>query len=183
MGIVVSLIAIKEQSKTVPWYIANRPEPVVYEVTINNDFGGSTPHNTEVDCDDYEYPYFPEFEFYRFNEDELDLIARCVEAEAGNQDLYGRQLVVDVILNRLESDEFPGTIEEVIYQKNQFAVVGNGMIDKAVPSELTHEAIALECEYRTNRDVLWFCSTGFLPYGEKWMKVGDHYFCINDGNF
>ena len=48
--------------------------------------------------------------------DSIDLLAKCVEAEAGNQGLYGKQLVVDVILNRVDSDSFPNTIEEVIKQ-------------------------------------------------------------------
>ena len=44
-----------------------------------------------------------------------------------------------MVLNRLHSNEFPNTIEEVIYQKvngvPQFSVAHNGMIDREVKAE------------------------------------------------
>ena len=52
--------------------------------------------------------------------DSLEYLACLVEAEAGNQDELGKRLVVDVVLNRLDSNEFPDNIYDVINQKNQF---------------------------------------------------------------
>ena len=46
--------------------------------------------------------------------DSLEYLAACVEAEAGNQPLYGRQLVVDVVLNRIDDPDFPDNIYDVI---------------------------------------------------------------------
>ena len=39
--------------------------------------------------------------------DELELMAICVEAEAGNQSLTGKRMVADVILNRVDNPDFP----------------------------------------------------------------------------
>ena len=52
------------------------------------------------------------------NPAELDLFARCVESEAGNQGLYGKQLVADVILNRVNSPNFPDTFWEVFLRRS-----------------------------------------------------------------
>ena len=115
------------------------------------------------------------------NPAELDLFARCVESEAGNQGLYGKQLVADVILNRVNSPNFPDTISEVILQcgKNgvwQFSVAGDGALEHAVPTEETYEAIRTELTQVQYPSLMYFSAEGFLPYGTPWQKVGGHYF-------
>ena len=64
---------------------------------------------------------------------EMALIAQLVQAEAGNQDLKGKRLVADVVLNRVDSEKFPNTIEEVIFQKEpvQFSVTVSGAFERA----------------------------------------------------
>lgn len=106
----------------------------------------------------------------------VELMARCVEAEAGNQGLLGKRLVADVILNRVRDDDFPDTIVDVIYQENAFAVVGNGMIDKVEPTEETWKAVNMELERVSYPDLFYFCSIDFHEYGNEWLKVEDHYF-------
>lgn len=110
--------------------------------------------------------------------DSLELLALCVEAEAGNQGLLGKRYVVDVILNRVDDEDFPNTIEEVILQKKQFSVVLDGRIWKMSPTEETFQAIREELENRTNTEVLYFTSEGFHPCGKDWKKIGDHYFSV-----
>jgi len=53
-------------------------------------------------------------------EDEIDMIERLVAGEAGNQTEEGRNAVRGVIFNRLASDRFPDTVEEVINEPGQF---------------------------------------------------------------
>lgn len=108
--------------------------------------------------------------------DSLELLALCVEAEAGNQGLYGKKLVADVVLNRMDSPDFPDNIMDVILQQNQFSVVLDGRIWTVEPSEETFEAIQEELEQRTNMEIIFFTSEGYSPYGEPWGKIGDHYF-------
>ena len=109
--------------------------------------------------------------------DSIDLIALCTEAEAGNQDLEGKRLVVDVILNRVDDPDFPNTVREVITQRNQFETWSNGAIDRVKPSESTIEAVNLELESRLNYEILYFTAGNYGKYGTHWRKVGDHYFC------
>ena len=49
---------------------------------------------------------------------ELMKIAFC---EAGNQGIEGQRFVMSVIINRVNSPDWPDTIHEVIYQPCQFA--------------------------------------------------------------
>lgn len=109
--------------------------------------------------------------------DEIELIAQLVMAEAGNQDLMGKRYVVDVVLNRVDSDDFPDTVEEVIFQKNQFSVIENGAFDEAgwTITEECYEAVKLEYEERSNYDILYF-SRGPSKYASNHFKHQDHWF-------
>lgn len=108
---------------------------------------------------------------------EMELIAQLVMAEAGNQDLMGKRYVVDVVLNRVDSDDFPDTVEEVIFQKNQFSVIENGAFDEAgwTVTEECYEAVKLEYEERLNYDILYF-SRGPSKYASNHFKHQDHWF-------
>lgn len=108
--------------------------------------------------------------------DSLELLACCVEAEAGNQDLLGKRMVASVILNRVDDEDWPDSIVEVITQPYQFTTWWNGAIEKAEPSEETFEAVRMELEERSYPGLFYFCSTGYSEYGTPWKKVGDHYF-------
>lgn len=75
---------------------------------------------------------------YEFTDAEIYLLAQCVEAEAGYDDL-SQKYVTQVILNRLHSGKFPNTIVDVIYQRvngvPQFSVAWNGAIEREVKTE------------------------------------------------
>ena len=68
-----------------------------------------------------------------YTEDEVYLLAQCVEAEAG-YNAESQKYVTQVILNRVNSARYPDTIREVIYQKTgrgvaQFSVAYNGSME------------------------------------------------------
>lgn len=107
----------------------------------------------------------------------MEILARITYVEAGNQDLTGKRYVVDVVLNRVDSNEFPDTIEGVIFQDNQFAVIKNGAFEKAAGNitEECYEAVKLEYENRLNDDILYF-SRGKSPYATNHFKHQDHWF-------
>ena len=74
--------------------------------------------------------------------EDAQALMKIAQAEAGNQGVDGMALVMKVILNRVEDDDFPDTVYEVISQKGQFESYKNGMYDKAVPSVECHLALA-----------------------------------------
>lgn len=106
----------------------------------------------------------------------MELLARVVEAEAGNQGLDGKRMVVDVVLNRVKDKDFPDDIKGVLTEENAFTVYGNGMIYEVEPTEETWEAIRMELEEVGYPGLLYFDSEGYSEYGTPWKKVGDHYF-------
>lgn len=62
-----------------------------------------------------------------WSDEDLKLLAKLVFCEAGSDEISDehQQLVAQVVINRVRDDRFPNTISEVIYQKGQYACVGN----------------------------------------------------------
>lgn len=111
--------------------------------------------------------------------DSMEMLAVCVEAEAGNQSLLGKRLVVDVILNRVddESGLWADTIADAISQPTQFTSYWDGGMESIVePSEESFEAVRMELEERSYPGIFYFREGQWPDYGEHWKKVGDHYF-------
>lgn len=79
------------------------------------------------------------------SDDDFQILCRIVEAEAGGEDINGRILVANVILNRVESSIFPNTIEGVVFQKSngtyQFSPIWDGRYYHVKVSEETIEAV------------------------------------------
>ena len=109
---------------------------------------------------------------------ELEELAQLVEAEAGNQEFEGKCLVVDTVLNRVESPLFPDTIHEVIHQEGQFSVMTNGAFEKAAwnMKDSDFAAVAVEVELHTNKDVLYFNNSRAVSGEGTPFKVGGHWF-------
>ena len=78
-------------------------------------------------------------------EEDKEVLLRIVEAEATCEDIKGRMLVANVILNRVVSEKFPDSITEVVFQNNgvtyQFAPIKDGRFWSVTVSEETREAV------------------------------------------
>lgn len=74
---------------------------------------------------------------FRIDFDELYLLAKIVEAEAGSEWLTDehKQLVASVVLNRVEHWYYPDNIFDVVHQKGQYAAVGSNYFDNLIPSK------------------------------------------------
>lgn len=79
---------------------------------------------------------------YEVTYDEAQLLLKVAEAEAGNQGSDGMWLVMSTVINRVRSGDFPDSIKDVVYQKNQFSTVTNGAIDNVTITPEAHEALA-----------------------------------------
>lgn len=109
-------------------------------------------------------------------EDEIRLIARMTMAEAEGESEYGKRLVIDTILNRVDSSEFPNTVNGVIYQKGQFSPVTNGRLDRCPVRNDIYDLVLEELESRTNSEVLFFNMGGYPSWATPLFKEGCHYF-------
>lgn len=91
--------------------------------------------------------------------DNLDLLSRIIEAEAGAEPYSGKLAVGTVIMNRLEK-RFRGatSIHDVVYSKGQFQPVSNGSINKTPSSDSVKAATQVLDGYRSfDSSVLYFC--------------------------
>lgn len=97
-----------------------------------------------------------------FTDEESQMLMKLAMAEAENQGTVGKALVMNVVHNRVLSDEFPNTIEEVIFEPvteeyHQFSVIDDGRYDAAVPDEECYEALEMVTSY-------WDGSNGALYF-------------------
>ncbi|MBR4983615.1 MAG: cell wall hydrolase [Lachnospiraceae bacterium] len=99
----------------------------------------------------------------KVTQSEYDNLLRLVEAEAGGEDLIGKMLVANVVLNRVEDKHFPNSINEVIFQSNngvaQFSPISDGRFYSVKVSDETIEAVNLVLQGEDNsQGALYFAA-------------------------
>lgn len=116
--------------------------------------------------------------------DDLYLLAKVVEVEAGSSWITDehKQMVASVIINRVNSPEFPDTIYDVVYQYRQYAAAGTKYFEELVPSEssvrtalyvlqngsIAPETVVFQAEFKQGSSV-------YQTYNPE--KLGTTYFC------
>lgn len=117
----------------------------------------------------------------QISDSDRDLIAQTIAAEAENQPLEGKILIAHVILNRVDNEAFPDTVEGVISAPGQFTTWHNGQIQKAVPSVEDYEAVKLALRGENQEPVFFFRNQHYHGCGKPYTQVGDHYFSTMKG--
>ena len=112
-----------------------------------------------------------------YDAEELYWLSRIICAESGGEPMEGQIAVGNVVLNRVESQDFPDTIPDVIFEYNgkiQFEPVENGTVYKD-PTERSVEAAkrTLDGE-NTIGDALFFYAPA-LSQGE-WINENRTYY-------
>ena len=113
-----------------------------------------------------------------YDDNDVYWLSHVIYAEAGSQSLLGQIAVGSVVLNRVASDKFPGQddIYSVIFAKNQFEVVINGMIYMQ-PDDTAEIAAKLALEGYDVTDGSTYFATFFFGDGyECVMWIEDHCF-------
>lgn len=67
--------------------------------------------------------------------DQVNLLARAIHAEAEGEPYVGKVAVGAVLLNRVKHSEFPNTLSGVIYQNRALESVSNGRMNSAAGKE------------------------------------------------
>lgn len=120
----------------------------MYDMLSDQSLLGDTSEDVTVtdSCQEvYQYPKF-EYDMSKLTDNDKYLLAKISQCEAGNQNIRTKELVILVVLNRVHSDSFPDTVEEVIKQKDngvcQFSPLceGGSWYDTE-PSEDAYEAM------------------------------------------
>ena len=114
---------------------------------------------TEEESSEVEVDYYPEFTYSKdWSAKESYLLAKIAMAEAEGCNTQTKTLIIMCVLNRVWSDEFPDTIEEVIFQENQFSPIDNGRWDRVEPNEDCYEAVkvVMEAKYDYSGGATYF---------------------------
>ena len=95
--------------------------------------------------------------------EEADMLMRLAQIEAGENDPLAIAYVMKVVMNRVESDDFPDTVKEVLYQKEkgicQFGTVYTPEFKQTVPNVNAHYALYLLESGQINIEALYFEAT------------------------
>lgn len=117
--------------------------------------------------------------------EEKDLFARLVEAEAKGESYEGKVAVATVVLNRVDSPEFPNTVTDVIHEvvgeAYAFTPVQNGEINnpasddaiRAVEEALTRQDRLNDSVYFYNPDI---ATDTWITTRETVKTIGNHVF-------
>ncbi len=152
---------------------AEQPKAIVTDLVYHiPETAPTVPETTPVETDP---PVVSRYAAIELTEDEIDLLAQIVWLEARGECFEGQQAVVEVVLNRMLSDYFPDTLEEVIFQKNQFSTAG--LVHKAEPGNTQY--LAIEAAFSGANilplDVVFFSQA---PQNDNiWGSIGGHVFC------
>ncbi|UII57195.1 cell wall hydrolase [Cytobacillus spongiae] len=114
-----------------------------------------------------------------------DLMAKLVSAEAKGESYAGKVAVATVILNRVDSSQFPNSVKGVVYQKDQgyyaFTPVQNGSINQGADSaskKAVNEALAFRGQ---GKGSLYFynpktAKSNWILSREVTVTIGNHRF-------
>lgn len=118
----------------------------------------------------------PEAGSQKMSENDIRLIALVTMAEAEGECEEGQRLVIDTILNRVDSVYFPDTVYNVVYQPYHFSSMWNGRAERCEVREEICQLVKEELELRTNYNVTLFAAGSYHIYGVPMFQVGNHYF-------
>ena len=91
------------------------------------------------------YAYNPAMQL-NLSDSEITVLERIVEAEATDEDIYGKMLVANVVINRVHSKYFANSVTDVVFQKIggsvQFSPISDGRYYSVRISDSTREAVS-----------------------------------------
>lgn len=103
--------------------------------------------------------------------EERKVLERIVEAEAGDQDLKGRVLVANVIMNRVKSKHFPNSVRGVVFAHRQFSPISNGSYYRVHVSKKTKKAVekAMDGADYSKGALYFMCRRASSPSNVAWF--------------
>lgn len=119
-------------------------------------------------------------ELYDLGDKDKYLLAKIAMAEAEGEDIKGKALVIMTVLNRIDDDRFPDTIDGVIFQEGQFSPISDGRWDSIEPNDQCWEALDMVIGgWNESQDALYFES---CPSADNWHSNNLNYLFTHDGH-
>ena len=103
-------------------------------------------------------------------DDEIEILERIVQAEAGGSGYDGMLAVANVVLNRVKSERFPNTVTDVVFANRQFTPISDGRYYTVKVSDTAKQVVenALNGARLIGEDALYFCTP--TANGKGWFE-------------
>ena len=110
------------------------------------------------------------------DEEQLDLLERCVMAEGGGESYECQRAIACVVINRVLNSEYPDTVEDVIRQEGQFSTWPY-QIRNARPTNEVKQAVreALSAA-ALPEDVVYFRADYYHKWGQDYCRIDNTFF-------
>ena len=108
----------------------------------------------------------------KFTNDEIHLIEVTVQHEVGNFSENYQTLVAELIYNRLMSEQFPNTVEEVLYQEGQFCGIEDWYSSDIVVDDTTKDVVkSVFNKETTSHNALYYYNPELsADYAIEWFE-------------
>ncbi len=144
-----------------------------YGLTVDGIAGDST------------FKQLPKLNIYQsmdISRDSIILLARVIHGEARGESFEGKVAVGAVILNRVDDEQFPSTIREVILQRGQFSSLIDGQANLFPDQKSINAARAALVGYDPTFESIYFynpdvaTNISWISQRPVTLKIGDHVF-------
>jgi len=113
--------------------------------------------------------------------DTVSLLARVIQGEAANEPYVGKVAVGAVIVNRMQSGSFPGSLAGVVYQPGAFESVSNGQYTRPLTNEALRAAQEALAGWDPSGGALFFWNPSKQVSSWIWSRsiisqIGSHVF-------
>ena len=162
-----------EQTSSLSWQ--EQADLIQSGGTYEETFGTQESADTSYDSS-YEEPAAEETDTSsQSSVSDLDLLAALIYCEAGNQPYEGQVAVGAVVMNRVNSGSFPGSISEVINQSGQFTPSYTGVLAAALANGSGAAYTGAASEAMAGSDPTGGCLY-FNNHQGSGLQIGDHWF-------
>jgi N-acetylmuramoyl-L-alanine amidase len=117
-----------------------------------------------------------------YSQNDIRLMANAVHGESRGEPYIGQVAVASVILNRVNSSNFPNTVSGVIFEPGAFTAVADGQI-WLTPNESSRKAVidAINGWDPTGEALYYFnpdtATSGWIWGRPQIKRIGKHIFC------
>jgi N-acetylmuramoyl-L-alanine amidase len=112
---------------------------------------------------------------------EIEMMAHVVYGESRGESYQGQVAVAAVILNRVESNDFPDTVNDVIFQQNAFTAVNDGQYNLKPDSNAFHAVKDALLGWDPSYGSVYYYNPKFAT--DQWIftrtvtkQIGNHHF-------
>lgn len=113
---------------------------------------------------------------HTYNDEDLYILAHVISGEAQYCSDEEQRYVGSVVLNRVKHSEFPNSIKEVVFQKNQYACTRDGnYYREPTDSNWSNAKWLLENGSVFPDYVIW--QSGEKQGNDTYLKTDVHYYC------